>query len=190
MLNQNAKLVKTISLLLLLSVTITVAILMISNAKNKLVLKTVAFNKEETITQKVINPFYTTLDSKKRPFNISAVEAVKIDEDNLKLDNVNAALDINDQKKITASSDQGIYNSKEDKIYLSGHVRVVTNDGSSVSTESADLDIKNSLIFSNKFVEVKTESSYLTAQNGFVITNNGKNISFKGPVKMKIWKRS
>jgi len=177
---------------LILSVFIGFAFLFLGPEYKKLVekFKPLSHVPEDTLStydlkiirdKKVINPRYIGVDDQKRPYVIVA-KCGEHDENNLvKLDHVDAALQLEDGENLNISATRGEFTNleAESKIQLSGGVALTHDGGYHASTNSADIDLATNVVHSRHPTQGSTPYGTWNSQ-GFSIDSKKKKISLKG----------
>jgi lipopolysaccharide export system protein LptC len=82
----------------------------------------------------------------------------------------------------TLSGQEGLYDSKAEKLDVKGQVRVKTDGGTEAWLEEAFIDFKAGLVTSEKSVEVRMTAGRVTADSLRVV-DNGRQFVFEGRVQ-------
>jgi lipopolysaccharide export system protein LptC len=82
----------------------------------------------------------------------------------------------------TLSGDEGLYDSKAEKLDVRGQVRVKTDGGAEAWLEEAFIDFKAGLVTSEKPVDVRMNSGRVTA-DALRVLDNGRQFVFEGRVQ-------
>lgn len=93
---------------------------------------------------KIANPRFTGATKRGEPFTVSAVSATPDGPrpERVGLEAAEARIDLAGGRAVTASAASGVLLPREDRVELSGGVRVETSDGYALAAEEARLDIE------------------------------------------------
>ncbi len=161
---------------------------MLTNKGKKIVL--VAQNSKVPTTSPVMEkPKFIGIDSRSQPYQISARRAVQVKLDYVTLEGVAGDMTLNSGNWVSVVSLKGNYNSATHQVNLIDDVNffMVEPDGATyqATTKNAFIDMDAGIMKSDEPVQIKSDSTSLTAQS-FVIEREKQKITFKGPVKLII----
>lgn len=141
---------------------------------------------EDSGPLEMVNTRYTGVDRHNRTFRITAERAVQPDIEvrHVELQKPAARIVLDDGTVISISADTGRYEEPESKLYLSGAVRLVRDNGYDVSTEAAIVDLDTTEAWGNSPVAAAGPNGIIDAA-GFRITQDGKVISLTGPARLR-----
>jgi lipopolysaccharide export system protein LptC len=136
---------------------------------------------------RMISPRYVGTDSHGQPFVITADAATQdeTDQELITLDAVEADVTLEDGRWIVLQSPTGLYNRREETLYLNDWVDIYSDDGHQFNARNVTLDLANSLASSIQPVHGQGPMGLLDA-HGFKILDGGKRTRFEGGVKLTI----
>lgn len=189
---QRARNPRFLKLFLIISVFIGLAILFFGQEYKKIVEKFTPSNMETqqsyksydlgTVREKkVVNPRYIGVDDQRRPYVITADSGEHIENDLVKLDNVDAAMQIDQGESVGISAAHGQIDqlNKESKIQLSGGVTITHNGGYEAKTKTVNVNLATNTV--NSHYPTNGSSPYGTWNSqGFELNHKKKTISLKG----------
>ena len=152
---------------------------------NKLKLQFTSAPKGMDTETKMQKPSFFGVDSKNQPYNISGSSAVQIDKDTIEVGDIEGSLVFEDKSWISITAKKGTINVEKKLANLTGSVNFILNNGFEGSTESVDMDLKNSIAFGNTGVVFQGPPGVLTADN-FEVRENGNRIILKNNVNLTI----
>lgn len=135
----------------------------------------------------MIRPRYVGTDEQSRPFSISAssVRNLVPDGETMLLDEPEAEITLQDGSWVTVTADTGVYDVDENALTLSGAVRLYHDEGYSLETTKAYVDLAQSVITGDEAVSGHGPSGFLEG-TGFRVGDNGLTIDVRGPARMII----
>lgn len=125
-------------------------------------------------------------DANNQPYNITAERAVQEDAKNMTLYKIEGDIHLKDGAWISLLSDSGKYSVSSRTLDLSGSINLFMDNGYEFLTETARVDLKQSIATGNDKVFVQGPLGKLQSQ-GFVIKNNGDDMEFTGGVHLVIF---
>ena len=173
-----------IIVILVISVTFTSNF---NSSRFKLVISNINPESNENVKLNIESPKYHGLDKKGREFSIVADNAISIDNNIIKLENINTHIDNLGKKYITAYANNGLYYSKDNIVNLNGNISILDDSGISINTENIFIDFIKSEIKTNDPIYISNNQIEFVAQNGLQTYEEANKIYFKGPIKLKIW---
>jgi lipopolysaccharide export system protein LptC len=144
-------------------------------------LRFAAIDLKEARELRMINPRYAGTDRSGHPFVVTAAvgRQVPARDDVMALDDVKADLQSHSGAKITVTADSAVYQTQTQYLDMFGHVTVVHENGTTIVTSSARLDVANNAAEGHDSVEGHGPSGDLSAQ-GFQIIDKGDVVIFTG----------
>jgi len=144
-------------------------------------LRFAAIDLKEARELRMINPRYAGTDRSGHPFVVTAAvgRQVPARDDVVSLDGVKADMQSHSGAKITVTADSAVYQTQTQYLDLFGHVTVVHENGTTIVTPSARLDVANNAAEGHDPVEGHGPSGDLSAQ-GFQIIDKGDIVVFTG----------
>lgn len=124
---------------------------------------------------------YHGTDQKGQPFTITAAKADQLGADNVDLNAPVGDMTLKSGSWLELKSDSGVYNQKSQNLGLAGNVTLYRNDGTTVNTAHAQIDMKAGNAQSGDPVSVQGPFGTLNAQNGFILADRGQDVKFLGP---------
>ncbi len=137
----------------------------------------------------MMSPRYQGLDSRNRPFTVTAEHATDEGNKVFNLTKVTADLAPNTSSWISLTSKAAIYYSLEERIELSGGVELTGDSGYIFTTPSATVQVKESIAKGNEPVEGTGPSGTLRA-NRFEILDGGDRILFYGDIHVTLYRKN
>lgn len=130
---------------------------------------------------------YEGVDAENRPYTITASNVVRKSEEEgiVDLEMPQADMTMADGSWISASADFGRYFQTENRLTLSGIVKLFHDSGYEMQTAALDVDIKGGNAAGDADVTGQGPAGKLSAA-GVKIENMGEKIIFTGPAKMTI----
>jgi len=132
---------------------------------------------------RMLKPRFHGLDSNRQPYNITADDAVKKDENNILMQNINADISLKNGEWISLLSDEGTYRVMDKQLDLNGSVNMFTDTGYEIFTQSAHLDFKENKASGNSAVVAYGPLGTMNA-NGFIVSSGGETVVFFGGVHL------
>lgn len=129
---------------------------------------------------------YHGMDQQGRPFTITAASAVEQGGGNVSLSAPMADITLKSGAWLMLKAKTGLYQQQADQLNLSGHVMLYRNDGTTLTTAAAHIDMRAGSANASTPAQVDGPFGTLTAQNGFILTGQGANITFNGPAKLTL----
>ena len=136
----------------------------------------------------LVKPRYEGVDSKDRPYTLTADKAARDPNNPDVVILSNPVADIALQKKVwlAAKAAKGTYNHATQKLVLSGGVSLFHDAGYELDTDSIDVNIKQGRATATTPVSAHGPLGKLAAR-GMTATKAGDHIVFTGPAKMTIY---
>jgi lipopolysaccharide export system protein LptC len=126
---------------------------------------------------------YEGIDDSGRPYTMTADQAVQTDADTVVLTRPAGDMTMKNGSWLMIQSRDGLYHAKAEHLDLSNHVVLYRDDGTTVRTSKAAIDLKASTASGHEKVDADGPFGTLDAQ-GFNITDRGTRLHFTGPAKL------
>ncbi|MGE0225871.1 MAG: LPS export ABC transporter periplasmic protein LptC [Acetobacteraceae bacterium] len=123
---------------------------------------------------------YNGLDERGRPYTLTAAVARRVDADRIDLTKPNGDITLENGTWLTLSSQLGMYMQKASQLDLWRDVILYRDDGTTMTTSSASIDLKAGAAAGSEPVHVEGPWGVLDAQ-GFTVVDKGEAIQFIGP---------
>jgi lipopolysaccharide export system protein LptC len=134
---------------------------------------------------RVTNARYNGLDQRGRPFTVTAATATQRDENWVDLTVPNADMTLENGSWINVKSKQGVYMRKDEQLDLSDDVTLYRDDGTTMTTTTATVEIKAGAASGASPTHVEGPFGTLDA-SGFTTVDKGTAIQFWGPIQLKM----
>ena len=129
------------------------------------------------------NVRYRSVDDHGRPYTLTAATAQQVDDDRINLVTLKGDITLADGTWLMLQSQRGVYLKHSDQLDLSGHVVLYRDDGTTVTTASASVDLKSGAAAGAEPTHAEGPFGTLDAQ-GFTLTDKGAAIQFAGPAHL------
>jgi lipopolysaccharide export system protein LptC len=126
---------------------------------------------------------YEGIDDTGRPYTMTADEAVQTDADTVLLTKPAGDITMKSGAWVMVQSLNGVYHAKAQHLDLSNHVVLYRDDGTTVRTSKAYVDLKAGTASGHQLVNADGPFGTLDA-HGFAITDRGSRLHFTGPAKL------
>lgn len=126
---------------------------------------------------------YRGVDRQGRPYTLTASVAQQIGEERVNLTLPKGDITLRDGTWLMLQAKQGVYTKHTDLLDLSHHVTLYRDDGTTMVTASATVDLKNSDAAGAEPVHAEGPFGTLDAQ-GFTLLDKGAIIQFAGPAHL------
>ncbi len=126
---------------------------------------------------------YNGVDEQGRRFTVTADLARQVTPDRIDLTAPIGDLTLMNGTWVTARSRTGVYLQQTQQLDLAGDVQMYRDDGVTLSTDSASIDLKAGIAASDARVHVEGPFGTLDAQ-GFTLLDRGAVIQFTGPGRL------
>ena len=169
--------------LLFLSTSILTILIIKSTSQKGINQKSiVTFESEEinSTTQVLKKPLFMGLDKKQQPFKISALKAIRYNENEniFNLEEPKGEIKTSSENFFVHGS-TGIFDNSEQTLLISGNVEFTNNDSMKFNTSKAKFDFKKQTLTGNqKVVGIRNDSKIKS--EGFKIFNKENKIIFTG----------
>jgi lipopolysaccharide export system protein LptC len=126
---------------------------------------------------------YRGVDERGRPYTLTAETALQASEDRINLTKLKADITLADGTWLMLQSKQGVYLRSTSQLDLSHDVVLYRDDGTTVTTASASVDLKSGAAASSEPTHAEGPFGTLDAE-GFTLTDKGAAIQFTGPARL------
>lgn len=130
----------------------------------------------------MVEPRYRGVDERNRPYTVTAEKARQSSQDRIDLVAPKADITMEDGRWLMLQSRKGVYIQSEGHLDLSDDVTLYRDDGTTMTTATASIDLKAGAALSADPVHVEGPFGSIDAQ-GFVVTDKGAALVFTGPAK-------
>jgi len=127
---------------------------------------------------------YRGVDQQGEPFTLTANTANQRGANDIALAQPQGDITLTSGAWIMLKSDAGQFNQKLQLLGLRGNVTLYRNDGTTMTSPDAKIDLKNGGATTTSPVDAAGPFGTLHADNGFTITNRGQDVTFNGPVQL------
>jgi lipopolysaccharide export system protein LptC len=126
---------------------------------------------------------YEGIDQSGLPYTMTADQAVQTDSDTVVLTKPAGDMTMKSGSWLMVQSRDGIYHAHAQHLDLSNHVVLYRDDGTTVRTSKAHVDLKAGTASGHETVNADGPFGTLDA-HGFAITDRGTLLHFSGPAKL------
>jgi lipopolysaccharide export system protein LptC len=126
---------------------------------------------------------YEGIDQTGRPYTMTAEQAVQTDADTVMLTKPASDMTMKSGSWLMVQSLDGVYHAKAQHLDLSNHVVLYRDDGTTVRTSKAHVDLKAGTASGRELVNADGPFGTLDA-HGFTILDRGARLHFTGPAKL------
>jgi lipopolysaccharide export system protein LptC len=126
---------------------------------------------------------YQGVDDSGRPFTLTAAQAVQNDVEHVTLTQPAGDITLKGGAWLMVQSRAGLYHTHVQHLDLSDHVTLYRDDGTTLRTHAAVVNLKNDTAKGHDPVSAEGPFGTLDAE-GFTLTDHGTRILFTGPAKL------
>lgn len=131
----------------------------------------------------LIDARYHGIDQKGRPYTVTAATAQQDGPERINLTMPKGDITLHDGTWLMLSSKKGVYRQHSDELDLSRDVTLYRDDGTTMVTASAAIDLKHGAAAGAQPVHAEGPFGMLDAQ-GFTLVDKGANVQFTGPARL------
>jgi len=133
------------------------------------------------------NPTMAGFDSKSRPYDVRAVQAIQdvAQPGKVLLNNIDAKLPVDASSFANVLANSGIYDTNSEKLFLDKNVTITGARGMDMLLKDADIDIKSGTMASKNPVKANSNDTNISADS-VRVEEGGNRILFNKRVKMTI----
>ncbi len=126
---------------------------------------------------------YRGVDERGRPYAFTASQAQQVTQERINLTEPKGDLVTESGDWLMLQSQQGVFLQHSNKLDLSGHVVLYRDDGTTLRTASASVDLKQGAAMGSDTVSAEGPFGTLDA-SGFALVDKGSVIQFAGPARL------
>jgi lipopolysaccharide export system protein LptC len=126
---------------------------------------------------------YRGIDDTGRPYTMTADQAVQTDADTVVLTHPAGDMTMKGGSWLMIQSRAGLYHAKAQHLDMTDHVTLYRDDGTTMRTSQALIDLKASTAVGHEKVNADGPFGTLDA-TGFTMTDRGTQLHFTGPAKL------
>ena len=126
---------------------------------------------------------YRGIDDHGRPYTVTAATAQQDGPDRINLTMPKADITLTNGTWLMVQAKRGVYLQNSSQLDLSRDVTLYRDDGTTLKTASASIDVKAGAAASDQPTHAEGPFGTLDAQ-GFIVTDKGTAIQFDGPAKL------
>jgi lipopolysaccharide export system protein LptC len=131
----------------------------------------------------MLDASYHGVDARNRPYTMTATTAHQISPERVNLTDPKGDMTLESGNWLMVDSRKGVYLQHAGNLDLSGDVHIYRDDGTTLTTDSAAIDLKAGAAAGAELVHAEGPFGTLDAQ-GFALTDKGGVIQFSGPGKL------
>jgi lipopolysaccharide export system protein LptC len=131
----------------------------------------------------VIQPHYRGIDARGRPYTMTADTATQAGPERVNLVTPKGDVTLESGHWLMVQSKAGVFYQHRDLLDLSGDVQLYRDDGVTLSTQTASMDLRQGAGTSNDQTHAEGPFGQLDAQ-GFTLVDKGAIIQFHGPSRL------
>jgi lipopolysaccharide export system protein LptC len=126
---------------------------------------------------------YNGVDERGRPYTMTAATAHQVSPERINLADPKGDISLESGSWLMVQSRRGVYAQRDSQLDLSGDVVLYRDDGVTMTTDAATLDLKAGAATSSAQVHAEGPFGTLDAQ-GFALTDRGAVVQFTGPGRL------
>ncbi len=134
----------------------------------------------------VIDAHFHGIDERGRPYTVTASEATQVGPDRINLTTPKGDVTLQNGTWLMLQSKDGVYRKQGNALDLSHAVTLYRDDGTTMLTESAAIDMKNGAAAGAQPVHAEGPFGVLDAKGGFTFTDKGEEVQFAGPAHLML----
>ena len=127
---------------------------------------------------------YHGIDRQDRPYTVTAARARRAGPDRINLRAPQGSLRLKAGDTVTLEARRGVYRQAEHALDLSRDVTLYRDDGTTLITASAAIDLRRGAAAGAAPVHATGPFGVLSAQGGFTLLDKGADIQFAGPARL------
>ncbi|MGH7122580.1 MAG: LPS export ABC transporter periplasmic protein LptC [Acetobacteraceae bacterium] len=132
---------------------------------------------------KLVDARYSSVSRQGEPYTVTAAQAVQVAPDRVNLTQPKGDITLQSGSWLMLSGRRGVYGPKSRELDLSGDVTLYRDDGTTLRTSSATIDLAEAAAASG--VPVSAEGPFGTLDaTGFSLLDGGAVIQFVGPARL------
>jgi len=126
---------------------------------------------------------YQGVDTAGRPYTVTATRVRQLGPERTDLEAPKADMQMQSGEWLMVQAKRGIYEQKANRLDLAGEVTLYRDDGTTLVTESASLDMRANAAAGHEMVHAEGPFGVLDAQ-GFAVLDRGAVVQFTGPARL------
>lgn len=127
---------------------------------------------------------YHGIDAQGQPYTVTADTAVELAADNVTLAEPMGDITLKSGAWLMLKADNGVYHPKSGLLDLKDGVTLYRNDGLILNTPTMSVNMHEGSAESDNPTQVQGPFGTLNAQHGFILTDRGAHVTFKGPATL------
>ena len=131
----------------------------------------------------VTDAHYRGVDEHGRPYTLTAATAVQVDPERINLTTLKGDITLANGTWLMVQAKHGVFLQHTNQLDLSGDVTLYRDDGTTMTTASASIDLKKGAAASAEPTHTEGPFGTLDAQ-GFTATDQGTAVQFAGPAHL------
>lgn len=175
-----------LGLAVLLGITIIAVASFNTGENSSRVVLSGAEEKKGTTPPIMVNPRYYGVDSKNRPFTVTASNALQNKDGTVVIEQVSADMLVKEQSWLALTAAHGLISKNGDEIELTGSVNMFYEGGYEFRSDYAKVLTNEGRAFGNLPVEGQGPSGTLQADS-FDVTDNGQFLHFRKNVRVTLY---
>jgi lipopolysaccharide export system protein LptC len=132
----------------------------------------------------LIDARYHGIDDKGRPYTLTAATARQVGPERVNLTTPKGDITLQDGTWLMLQAKDGVFMRHINELDLSHDVTLYRDDGTTMVTASASIDLKNGAAAGAQPVHAEGPFGTLDAQGGFTLVDKGATIQFAGPAHL------
>ena len=132
---------------------------------------------------------YNSVDDRDRPYTVTASAAKQVSPERINLVDPKGDISLESGSWLMVQALRGVYGQHSGQLDLAGDVVLYRDDGLTMLTDAATLDLKAGVAVSAERVHAEGPFGSLDAQ-GFAVTDRGTMVQFTGPGRLVLNARS
>jgi lipopolysaccharide export system protein LptC len=137
----------------------------------------------EVQSGQVVDAHYNGADERGRPYTMTAATARQSGPERIDLVEPKADIQLESGSWLMVQAHKGVFIQHSNQLDLSDDVTLYRDDGTTLRTESAAIDLRQGAAAGADMVHVEGPFGTMDAQ-GFTLTDRGTNIRFTGPGRL------
>ncbi len=129
---------------------------------------------------RLVEAHYHGVDERGRPYTVTAATAHQVDPERINLTNPKGDITLENKSWLMVQSKKGVFMQHANQLDLSQEVTVYRDDGLTLTTASASVDLKNGAASSADPTHAEGPFGVLDSQ-GFTVVDKGATVDFTGP---------
>lgn len=132
----------------------------------------------------LIDARYHGIDEKGRPYTLTAATAQQVGPQRFNLTQPKGDITLRNGTWLMLQAKDGVYLQHSDELDLSHHVTLYRDDGTTMVTASAAIELKQGVAAGAQPVHAEGPFGTLDAQGGFTLLDKGAIVQFAGPAHL------